>query len=76
MVAGSLGLMVQSLRAVGGYEALMDQYSLAEPDPQVQMPRIRTIRKSEGMGKKLTVMLINFLNSKVNKSLKATHPCF
>ena len=34
MVIGSLALMVRSLTAVGGYEALMEKYEAAQPDPQ------------------------------------------
>ena len=34
MVIGSLALMVRSLTAVGGYEALMEKYQAAEPDPE------------------------------------------
>ena len=34
MVIGSLALMVKSLSVVGGYEALMEKYQAAEPDPE------------------------------------------
>merc|ERR1719318_2462434 len=34
MVIGSLALMVRSLSAVGGYEALLDGFRNAEPDPE------------------------------------------
>jgi len=34
MVIGSLALMVKSLSAVGGYEALLDGFKNAEPDPE------------------------------------------
>ena len=34
MLGGSLGLMVASLTAVGGYESLLEKYAEAEPDPE------------------------------------------
>merc|ERR1711874_139552 len=34
MVIGSVALMVKSLSAVGGYEALLDGFRTAEPDPE------------------------------------------
>jgi len=34
MVIGSLALMVKSLSAVGGYEALLDGFKNSEPDPE------------------------------------------
>ena len=35
MVCGSLALMIRSLQAVGGYEALMEKYAVSLPDPKV-----------------------------------------
>ena len=34
MIIGALILMINSFNAVGGYEALIDNYRTSEPDPQ------------------------------------------
>lgn len=36
MVCGSLALMIRSLQAVGGYEALMEKYTVSLPAPKVR----------------------------------------